>query len=387
MKNLPLTSISAIQPVSTQDTGEIPMAGKIYSEDGGKRWKIHLHYQGVLYVIRRDPIYNTIFRHKWQAESVAAEIHREIINPDIEFNVNQWLPQRPLSFRKYALAWLENRKKKQEDAGYCNYKSALKKHAIPFFGNADIRKLSAKQIRLYYESLEGAYDTIRLRMGVVKAMLRDAYRDEDIPRVPPFPVLPSNDSKPVEYLTLEQQIKIVDEIPERHRPIFEFGMEFGLRVQEVRAVMKDCIKKGTVEIRRKIARDGLKDFTKTGSLGMRSPKLTTYSKEILKRVEPHLSPYVFVNDKGGPYTGDELNKIWHAAEEKEGIKIKLYNAMRHSLGCQLVDAGVPLEHIRQIYGHKSIKMTERYLRRQITQVANDALEARRTKIIPYERAK
>ena len=35
--------------------------------------------------------------------------------------------------------------------------------------------------------------------------------------------------KIIEYLTLEQQEKMIDAIPERDRLIFEFGMEYGLR--------------------------------------------------------------------------------------------------------------------------------------------------------------
>ena len=361
------------------------MSGKIHWDKNGKRFKIYINHNGTRHVIWNDPVDHKPFREKWQAETVAAAIKYEVKTLGKEFNINQWKPQRPLAFKTYALGWIADRESKMERNGWRNYKSVIHKHAIPFFQATDIRKLKAKKIRLFYESLEGSYDAIRFRVGVVKAMLKDAHRDEDIDRVPPFPRLPSGGGKVVEYLTLEQQDRILSAIPERHRPIFEFGMEYGLRPQEVRAIQKDCIVDGKVQIRRKFSEGRLRESTKTGELGMRTPELTTYAKGILERVTPHLSPFVFVTEKGLPYKGQDLADIWHPAEKKSGVKIKMYNAMRHSLGCQLIDSGSTLETVRQIYGHTSVKMTERYIRRQITQIANDALEARRGQVIPMER--
>jgi site-specific recombinase XerC len=38
-------------------------------------------------------------------------------------------------------------------------------------------------------------------------------------------------------------------------------------------------------------------------------------------------------------------------------------AIRHSLGCQLLDNGVELEMVRDIYGHSTTDMTRKYTKR------------------------
>ena len=57
-------------------------------------------------------------------------------------------------------------------------------------------------------------------------MLRYAWKNEDILKVPPFPEL-SYTRPEIEYITLEKQNTILSHIPERHRPIFQFMMEYG----------------------------------------------------------------------------------------------------------------------------------------------------------------
>ena len=112
--------------------------------------------------------------------------------------------------------------------------------------------------------------------------------------------------------------------------------------------------------------------TKTGKV--RIYGITPYVKDILKVVVRNLSGFVFARDDGKPYTSKNLNKIWHNACDMVGIKIKLYNAVRHSLGCQLLDEGRELELVRDILGHTRTDMTRRYANRSsevITSVLSD----------------
>lgn len=70
----------------------------------------------------------------------------------------------------------------------------------------------------------------------------------------------------------------------------------------------------------------------------------------------------FTRYDGKPYTNKNLNKIWHEAEAKgkAGFKINLYNAIRHSLGCQLLDEGEDMSTVQEILGHKNASMTRCY---------------------------
>lgn len=79
--------------------------------------------------------------------------------------------------------------------------------------------------------------------------MRYAWRNEDILKVPPFPKL-SYELPEIEYLEFEQQNRIIDEIPQHHRPIFYFMQEYGVRPGEARALMRDCVKDGDIIIKR-----------------------------------------------------------------------------------------------------------------------------------------
>jgi site-specific recombinase XerD len=71
-----------------------------------------------------------------------------------------------------------------------------------------------------------------------------------------------------------------------------------------------------------------------------------------------------------------MREIWKSACELAGIKINQKNAIRHSLlGCQLLDNGVDLEMVRDIYGHTTTDMTRKYVKRTPTRML-EALEHR-----------
>ncbi|MCX5851241.1 MAG: tyrosine-type recombinase/integrase, partial [Deltaproteobacteria bacterium] len=80
-------------------------------------------------------------------------------------------------------------------------------------------------------------------------------------------------------------------------------------------------------------------------------------------------------------TDKNLNSIWRAACEAAKVKqIKLYNAVRHSLGCQLLDEGVEMDIVRQQLGHTRPEMTMRYAKRSQAKLTK-MLEKRRAMVV------
>lgn len=358
------------------------MGGNVYFDKRAGRWYIQIYVDGKRERVWRDPATQDPFWSKRHAQKILGAMQHEA--DDGGLVIADWRPDAPLSFAVYAKAWLSDKSKSVSAKTLAGYKTAIEKYAIPFFDTKDIRKIRARDLREFKESLDLAEKGVYNVVGALKTMYRDAYKDEDIARIPPFPAL-SQSLPYVDYLTIEQQQQVLDKIPARHRPIFEFGMEFGLRVQEVRALMKDCIVDGRVVIRRAFAENALKESTKTGEKGERAFALTEYATELLGSLEPHLGPFVFVREDGLPYTNKDMNRIWRDACGLAGVTIKLYNAMRHSLACQLLDADEGIETVRQILGHTNVKMTLRYTRRRVVPSVSRALERRRN-VIELNRA-
>jgi integrase len=69
--------------------------------------------------------------------------------------------------------------------------------------------------------------------------------------------------------------------------------------------------------------------------------------------------YVFINPRtGARYV--TIKTAWGNACRRAGIKDLRFHDLRHTFGTRAADAGVPLNAIRDVMGHKSTAMTERY---------------------------
>lgn len=372
------------------ERGDECMSGKVYYHKPAKRFYIYIYWEGRDRKLWRDCDSLQPFLTRGRASKYLG-IAQVQIDKD-EFDPKHWKflkpgePDSPFSFQKYAMDWLEN--KDVDKRTWRGYKTDIVKHIIPYFGRKHIKQIRAKQIKQFKKHLEQiplATKTVYNKMGTLKTLFRDACRDEDIYRVPAFPVLSTGQLDRPDSLTREQQERLILAIPERHRPIFEFGMELGLRVGEVRAIQKSCLRDGRAYIEQRFSDNRLLDSTKTGL--NRYYDLTEHEQEILARAlkRDHIGPFVFVREDGKPYTNKNLNKIFRPALKKAELpKIKLQNAMRHSLGCQLVDEGHPLDLVQEQLGHTDIRTTRRYAQRSGKTLAK-VREGRGAEVIPIRK--
>lgn len=361
--------------IITQKTGGGYMGGSIQFDKRMKRYYIDVYWDGKHHKIWESPYTGEKFYHPSQAEKIIGAIRTEVDTGS--FNPKFWKPDSPLSIQVYYTEWLDDID--VSDKTLRDYRGYFKNHIIPEIGNMDMRHVRKKHLSKLKKNLslsdKGKYNV----MGALKTMFRWAYDNEDIPRIPPFPEL-SFELPEITYLTFEQQNSVLVKIPEDERPIFEFGMEYGLRTQEVRAIQKDCIRDGKLVIKRAFAENVLEEHTKTKK--NRTYELTQYAIDILERTRPNLSSFVFVRADGKPYTNKDLNKIWKEASKKATINIKLQNALRHSLGCQLLDQGEDLDLVRDTLGHTRVEMTRRYAKRS-NPVVTSALEKRRGNVVSF----
>lgn len=327
----------------------------------GNRFYVQLYWHS-----KNEKFWSVLIQGQWHpiksienGDKLLRAIQEDIDRDREGFDPRSFRPQNPLSLGEYHQTWLEQidvSTKTRRD-----YKTAIAKYAVPFFGaDKDIRKFRKAELLSFQKSIEGSEKWRYNVMGSLKSMIRWAYQNEEIKSVPPFPKMRMGESPEIEYLTLDQQEKVLAHIPPQDAPVFRFAMEYGLRVGEVRALKRDVIKDGKVYIRRAFSENELTERTKTGDI--RNPALTPYAKEIIDGLT-HLGPFLFVRSDGKPYTNKNLNRIWHEASEKAGIKIKLYNAIRHSLGCQLLDEGHDLSLVQEVLGHRNQQMTRRYAKR------------------------
>lgn len=354
------------------------MSGSVVYDKRSKRWWISIYWEKKRYRIFRHPVTQEPFWAKKSAEKQLYKIRTEI--DEGYFNPASWFPNSPLTVRLYTKNWLDacdvTRKTLRDYNGYC------KNYIIPFFGDKDIRTVRFSDIVKFkkYVSEKRSNKTAYNVLSAFRTMMRFAWKSEDIPKLVPFPSLSMDLPTTIDYLTIEQQEKVLIEIPETDRPIFQFMMDNGTRIGEARALMKDRIKEDHILIDMTFSDNDLKPCSKNKRGGIIG--LTKYTAEVLDSIPENFSKFVFTRSDNKPYTNKNLNLIWRTACKKVGIKIKLYNAVRHSLGCQLLDEGVEMDIVRQQLRHTNTNMTQRYAKRTNKRVT-DILDGRRSSVIHF----
>ena len=112
------------------------------------------------------------------------------------------------------------------------------------------------------------------------------------------------------------------------------------------------------------------DFT-TGSLHVRrvkagSPSVHPIRGDELRALrklqrESQASPYVFVSERGTPFTTAGFGRMVERAGAAAGIGLKIHaHMLRHACGYALANAGHDTRSLQAYLGHKNIQHTVRY---------------------------
>ena len=311
--------------------------------------------------IWKNPITFEPFWHPKNAEKILDKMRCEVDAGT--FILRTYLPDSPVGLKIVSEDWLKAFTGTEATRKF--YRKMIR-YAIDYFGpDYDIRTFTYSKLQIYYNELSFTVRGKYHRLSSLKAMLHFALKDNLIARIPPFPALPQGLSDDIRYLTYDQQQSVLQAIPERHRGIFEFAMEYGLRIGEVCALQWDCITDTEIIIKRTMSDGKLRECTKTGRT--RTFGLTDTASQIINKVRREgIRDFVFSRDeRGTPYSWKSVTLCWRRACKSVGISINLYNGIRHSLGGQLMDSGVELEMVRDILGHTSTNMTRRYAKRSV----------------------
>jgi integrase len=277
----------------------------------------------------------------------------------------------------YFAAWLKRQevrhhRLKEISLGYLKYIAMMvQQHLVPFFGRKSIKDIDRAQVKRFKDELLARYQpkTVQNILGVLRAILSDAKEREDIETVPTFPKV--NVPEPeIRWIDEEDQNKILEHV--RHpvyRGFFLFLMKMGCRPNEARALRGEDVdlKKGKGLVVIKAAMDGntYRPTTKEGDV--RHLALHPEVWRALKKLPTPLrqQDYVF-SLSGKPLRKNQVSDTWRRAAKKAGIKITLYQGTKHSMGCQLVNQGVPLEMLAAWFGHKDVRTTKRYAKIDLT---------------------
>lgn len=73
------------------------------------------------------------------------------------------------------------------------------------------------------------------------------------------------------------------------------------------------------------------------------------------------SPFLFVSERGGPFTTDSFNWIVKRAGQRAGFAFQVHaHMLRHAAGYKLAGDGHNTRSIQDYLGHRNIQHTVRY---------------------------
>jgi len=171
--------------------------------------------------------------------------------------------------------------------------------------------------------------------------------------------LPNAELRPREHLTPSEIDKLVaatksNRYPQRDATLILVLYRHGLRAAELVDLEWSQIdfSAATIHVRR--VKNG-----KASSHPIRGDELRALRQ--LRREQDPASPFVFVTERGAPFTTDALNRLVKRLGEKAKLGLPIHaHMLRHACGYALANAGHSVRAIQDYLGHRAIEHTARY---------------------------
>jgi integrase len=141
------------------------------------------------------------------------------------------------------------------------------------------------------------------------------------------------------------------------KDLFVVALETGIRSGDLRALARRHVdfEEGWIRfVQQKTAREVVIPISRVCRLAL--------ERALADRVVRPDDP-VFVTENGVPYSVSTMHRHFKVAKRIAGINRRLrVHDLRHSFGCSLATAGLPLRFIGKVMGHTDSATTERYAR-------------------------
>jgi excisionase family DNA binding protein len=235
----------------------------------------------------------------------------------------------------------------------------LRGHLVPFFGNMRLSEITRQNVEQYSSRRveEGVKkSTVNRELAVLRKMM---FKAIDWGRLDQNPVqkedfFQGEEQSKERVLTPDEQIRLLQASAASLKPILITALNTGMRRGEILGLEWE-----RVDLKnRKITLA----CTNTKNKKRREIPINEELFSLLAtlRAGANGSQYVFPN----PFTGRPLldaKCAFYRACKRAGIKGLRFHDLRHTFASRLSARGVDLNTIRELLGHGSIRMTQRYL--------------------------
>lgn len=251
-------------------------------------------------------------------------------------------------------------------AGHFRNQEAMFRVAAAYFGERRVRNIDAEAVEDFFARLQAAPEdggrgcspaTVNRYRALLGVLFREAVGrgfafENPVAQVKQRP----EELRPVPYLSPEDFARILAALPEAHRPAAVLAFETGLRRGELAALSwRD------VDLRR-----GLLTVRRSKNRTPREIPLTPRAREVLEGIRdgrasvPLAGPDLVLVGLGQGSGADRLSTAFGEAAGRAGFAGLRFHDLRHGFASALAAAAVPIPHVGQLLGHKSIRTTMRY---------------------------
>ena len=165
------------------------------------------------------------------------------------------------------------------------------------------------------------------------------------------------DNEIIRYLTKEEEIRLYEVLPLYLKPIVVCALQTGLRKDNILHLRWEQIdiEYGFIEIEKQ---------NNKGHKQIRIPITETLLNEF-KAIGIKSKGYVFINPlTEKPY--NTIHKSWTTALKAAKIENFRFHDLRHTVGTRLIEKGVDIKTVQELFAHSSIITTQRYLHTDVT---------------------
>ena len=172
--------------------------------------------------------------------------------------------------------------------------------------------------------------------------------EETLKKVRNVKLLEENNER-LRFLTVEECQTLIDCCQAHLKPVVTIALHTGMRRGEILGLKWEHVDLNHGFI--------LLDTTKNGE--RKEIPIDNTLRKIFEDM-PHSieSIYVFTDKDGNPYKS--VKRSFRTALIKAGIRDFRFHDLRHTFASHLIMAGVDLTSVKELLGHKSLKMTLRY---------------------------
>ena len=261
-----------------------------------------------------------------------------------------------ITFNELAELYLEKYAKLNKKSWRSGDKSYLDAHLCPFFGEefiADVTPLMIEEYRKKRLRKSVSKSTVNRELAVMRKMYNLAIdwelaESNPVARIKFFS---ESDTQKERVLTAEEEQRLLAECADHLRPIIITALNTGMRRGEIlnlkwsQADLQDRI---IVVTETKGGKDRIVPINAVLYLELRKLKDQNGTSE-----------YVFVNPKTNSPYGDVKNAFRAACERAKIVGLRFHD-LRHTFATRLVQAGVDIITVKELLGHSSVRVTERY---------------------------